>query len=191
MFREALILTTAFIAATSNNPAVASDDDGPPPPIPPAPGDDSNSVGSPPLTNTDSLMVSEEEIDFNYGNFSTRRKGCSPTISCTLAGGHCVKSGSDCDGKLDKKGCSGGKKCKCCIPDEHILQDNCTQCPGDYFQIGLQCYKVYNDTALTWFTSQSKCEEKGKEKGYIMAGKPEHDIALRAYIVKEYGMYNS
>merc|ERR1711962_480425 len=52
---------------------------------------------------------------------TTRKKSdkkCSPTVSCTHAGGHCFISGEHCKGTIDAFGCTTGKNCMCCLPDK-------------------------------------------------------------------------
>ncbi|CAL4141649.1 unnamed protein product [Meganyctiphanes norvegica] len=136
------------------------------------------------LTNNDAdfSKIPENEIVFDHGEAMTerRKKGCHPTILCDRIGGFCVKSRKDCKGTVDRYGCRGGKKCKCCIPDRTTAApvtcpvDKCTPCPTspittteghtrnpnvDWDNIGSDWF-VKIDQRVSWDEARALCQEQ-------------------------------
>ncbi|CAL4075266.1 unnamed protein product, partial [Meganyctiphanes norvegica] len=119
----------------------------------------------------DYLTVSEEEIDYDDGNSIEERKSCSPTISCTRAGGYCVKSRKACNGTVDKNGCRGGKRCQCCLSDQTTPAPyiTSTPCPttGPTVPSNLTWHRVGRDRFvrfsqnMNWINARALCRRNG------------------------------
>ncbi|CAL4071020.1 unnamed protein product [Meganyctiphanes norvegica] len=60
-------------------------------------------------------------------------------------------------------------------------------CPGGFTKMSTKCFKMFNDSTVTWSEAKTKCEQEG----YILA-QPDDSVAvnLRKYIYEEYGDYS-
>ncbi|CAL4137302.1 unnamed protein product [Meganyctiphanes norvegica] len=57
-------------------------------------------------------------------------------------------------------------------------------CPGDFFSPrgSKQCFKIFNNTEISWNSARSKCISEG-----LILAKPYDAVALRSYVVQKYG----
>jgi len=65
-----------------------------------------------------------------------------------------------------------------------IARVSSASCPGGMFQLGGQCYRLYNDVRRNWFDAKAVCAGNNM----ILAELPQDPVALAAYLERTYGL---